>query len=96
MKNYHPKRISTSYCIVRNNTGLRNIIKLRMRTLKFTNASLAHAVSDTIKFNMDTANLHNYLTGKNPKAISQNDLINGICRVLKLRITLKIEEDDNN
>lgn len=95
MENYHPKRISTSYCIVRNNTGLRTIIKLRMKKLGITNAELARRAGEAVNFKMDTGNLHNYLTGKNPKCMSQHDVIGGICKVLGLRVTLKIEEDES-
>ena len=88
------KRLSTSWDLVRHHSGLREIIKLKMKSQGVTNKELADKVGQLLGYRVDTGNLHNYLSGKAVKEVSQWLIINGICKVLGIKVELKITDDD--
>jgi poly(3-hydroxyalkanoate) synthetase len=88
------KRLSTSWDMVRHHSALREIIKLKMKSRGLGNKQLAEACEKLMGYRVDTANLHNYLSGKNVKEVSQWLIINGICKVLGIKVELKITDDE--
>ena len=78
------------YDIVRHNQGLRDIVNLRMKTLGISQYEMCRRL-DGMGIKMDQGNLSSYLNGRNPKDITQYALLYGICPILGIKVTLKIE-----
>lgn len=89
------KRLATMYCILRHNTTLRLAINQQLKSKGMSMYRLRQLASKEVGFEIDLANLHNYLSGTKPKQLSQHDIINGICKVLGLRVELKITIDES-
>lgn len=87
------RRISTSYCLVRHNTTLRLAINQQLKSKGMSAYRLRQLASQEIGFEIDMGNLHNYLKGHKPKQLAQYDLIHGVCKVLGLKVEVKITID---
>ena len=92
---YKSKRISTKYCIIRNSSALREVIKLRMKRLQLSNAEVCRRTSKELGFNIDPYNFSNYLSGRYPDRINQHDLIT-LCRCIGINVSIKIELDETS
>lgn len=88
------KKLSTSWDILRHHSGLREIIKVKMKSQGIGNKELAERAAKHLGYKVDTGNLHNYLSGKAVKEVSQWLIINGVCRVLGIKVELKITDDE--
>lgn len=88
------KKASTSWDMVRHSSALREVIKLKMKTSGISNKQLAEMAAKNLGYKVDTGNLHNYLSGKSVKEVSQWLVINGICKVLGIKVELKITDDE--
>jgi hypothetical protein len=85
-------RISSSWCLLRDNSGLREVMKFRMKKIGIGVPTLCKRTSEITKFNLEIMNVRNYLNHGDHK-VTQSDLV-VMCRVLGIKVSLKIETLD--
>ncbi len=87
-------RIGLKYDIVRQNTTLRLAIRTRIKALGISTNEVLRRASERLGYPLDKSNFSNYLSGKAAKAMTQYDLLFGVCPVVGIKVSVKIEIDD--
>ena len=89
-------RVGLKYDIVRQNTTLRLAIRTRIKALGISTNEVLRLASEKVGYPLDKSNFSNYINGKAPKQISQYDLLYGICQVVGVKVSVKIELDEDS